>query len=408
VGALSFFIFVGILGPRLESTMSTPSGHFERYSNPWDERDFTVRLTRPDGSKVDLEMPPQKLFESDEKIVRRELNAEEDEVVWQSGNESERLGVAKRVFHWDEHDYTCEALGEVHLPTPLAEVSHLFFSHLKCDEKNPTTQTQKWKVLGKKNQSWVDCANSPCVWNYDWQQAPEAASQVSALAFLWTADIQFKQDSVSPAMRPMTVRSIASNENISDYNGRTRNLSYGAGNYLDALDGFVVVHEWGHAVIEDLNPGIYGYEGNVLHEAVADFVAAHVFNSPCIAPFDAQEITERKCVRDLSVARNYATDMLGAVAHQDSLVLSSALWELRAALAPSLALEVVMETVMRLPKKIRLFEFWSKCEAVYARLLLERPTLKDLRESIDQIGQRHGLTGILADYVIQQNERAFE
>jgi hypothetical protein len=385
-------LFLGLVGVP-DSQLLTPSGSLERFVSDADERDFSVRLTRPDGKIEWLETTPVKVFSLPEKIYRKKISENEEAVVLESFDEKQILGISRRVFDFSRRTFDCEATAEIGFPSPLSEPVSLLLNKLRCADKTPTTETENLRVIGKENHSWVNCDphQRNCVWNQNPSNEPEAAAQTSAFSFLWTAQKSFEHFSLRPKMRSLIAKSWSSSANQSSYNAELRSLFYGEGKRLDALDGFVVVHEWGHSVIDDLNPRLYGYESRVLHEALADFIASVVFDSPCIAPYDAEEVPNRKCVRDLTEEKSYLRDMRGDNAHLDSLILSGALVEAKSALGSGLSLETSLEALMRLPKDIQLRMYWSKFKQVYSRLLLERTNLIDHRAELDTIGEKHGL-----------------
>ncbi len=379
----------------VESSLHSKSGLIERRFDAKDSRIFEVNLTRADGSKEVLEGLPIRLFSSDEKIYRKAYSATHDAIYSESFGETTIAGYSRRVFHNSSQPAQkfCDAIAHIYFPTPISEQTSLLISNLNCKDDLPLTETKRYRVKGRDDQSWVSCDGEtiPCIWNYNHQTQSEAAVQTSVLGFIWTAYEELKYHSLEPSIRGLTLKSWASRSDRSSYDARSRGVYYGAGNYLDGLDGFIVVHEWAHALTDDLNPGLYGYESEVIHEAISDFVAAQVFNDPCFAPYDVKEHSNARCERDLKNQKKLPQDFKGESPHDDSLILSGALWETHEVLEPGLVFELTLETLIRIDKDPRLTDFWKKFLQVYDRLLLERKDLKDQRQKLNEIGHRRGL-----------------
>src|SRR5690606_14825187 len=122
-----------------------------------------------------------------------------------------------------------------------------------------------------------------------------------------------------------------------------------------------------HALIDQINRGLWSSDAPIIHEALADFWSSSVFNNPCYGPYDAQEFEDRKCVRDLSTQPVFPKDMTWTNPHKDSLILSSSLWEAKDILGARFG-DIILETVIRLPKKAELLIFWPKMLNIFSRL----------------------------------------
>lgn len=118
-------------------------------------------------------------------------------------------------------------------------------------------------------------------------------------------------------------------------------LLFGNGGVDDAEDAEVVVHEYGHAVLDDQVPGLTGSaEGGAIHEGFGDFLAAAFyarisggFQDTCVADWDATSYStdDPPCLRRLDTAKRYPDDMVGRV-HADGEIWSAFLWDVRQAL----------------------------------------------------------------------------
>lgn len=134
-----------------------------------------------------------------------------------------------------------------------------------------------------------------------------------------------------------------------------------------AEDAEVVVHEYGHAVLDDAVPGLAGEPGEAIHEGFADFLAATLlsrvsgaFSDACMGEWFGQYIVAGAppCVRSLDNAARYPDHFqsgLLADPHRNGLIWSGALWDLWTAYGRDAAERVAVEahfflaTVPRMP-----------------------------------------------------------
>jgi len=399
--SLSLFFSFVVSDLERESQLQTPTGTLERWTNPQDEREFGVRLTREDGTWFWLENPVAHAPRDLSKVIRRNTqniwtgeSSQLQEVILVRPDGTEKtLGYADRRF-----DKECSALTQVKTPTALESLAvPVLLRPVLCSEKNlPIAATKNFSVVGKNLMNWVHCTSPAagiipqfCIWNPD---GDEGRVQLAATYFLnrIRSDLGFNR--LHPLTAPLEVHSWASESNRSVYDAETRILSLGQGKFLDGLDGFVVVHEWSHSLIDDLNKGFYGYEARFIHEAVADYVAAQLFKSPCFAPYDAQEVLARRCIRNLANDRKYPTDMTGENAHEDSQILSGALWDLQKKISRGVVLEGLFETLMRVPKEAKATAFWTKLEDVFERLQGAGRISEERVNWVREIGVKRGLS----------------
>jgi hypothetical protein len=390
---ISFILgfLVQLQSHELETKLQTRSGLFERIVYDQDERQFDIKLTKPNGEVVWLERHlNQKKYSG--KVSRQSIdlfsNAGFEAVILTTEKGTQLLGLSPQRFEKD-----CSATARVQLPTPFFHPDFYSLSGLSCDDKQEPTSEFSWlKVLGRDAHSWLQCEmkNNLCEWNSRYPESSEAAAEAAALTFLWRAQGELNVNGFNAFMPKLLANAWSGPANESSYEREKKTLYYGTGKFPDALDGFIVVHEWAHSLIDQINSGFYGYQGRVLHEALADFYATHLFDSACFAPFDAQEVDGRKCVRDLENEIHFPKDLKWNDPHEDSVALSGALWESRKILPKSILLELVLESVFRLPKNPSLPEFWDKMEAAYARLIKDRSLLEDQSAALHQIRQRWG------------------
>lgn len=122
-----------------------------------------------------------------------------------------------------------------------------------------------------------------------------------------------------------------------------------------AEDGEVVVHEYGHAVLDDMVPGLGGPAGEAVHEAFADFLSVSVLSrssggrfDACIAEWMSQYIVEGNppCIRRLDTGRRFPEHFNSGVLaspHENGLIWAGVLYDLHQALPPGDVARVAIE-----------------------------------------------------------------
>lgn len=132
------------------------------------------------------------------------------------------------------------------------------------------------------------------------------------------------------------------------YDPSRKRMVLGAGEGIDlSFDGDVAVHEYGHALLDRIRPGLIGsgLEAGAIHEAFGDVLAAYYFRNPEITEGFALDVvnnlgvtfhaqicpgfefsSERPFCRNLDSSFHYPEDVRGEV-HFDSMIVSAALWE---------------------------------------------------------------------------------
>jgi hypothetical protein len=118
-------------------------------------------------------------------------------------------------------------------------------------------------------------------------------------------------------------------------------LRFGKGGVDDAEDAEVIVHEYGHAILDSQSDpfGSFGQslEAGAIHEGFGDYWAATVADvvaptpdPACIADWDSISYTsdEPHCLRRVDLDLHYPDDLNGRV-HHDGQIWSRALWDIR-------------------------------------------------------------------------------
>ncbi len=155
--------------------------------------------------------------------------------------------------------------------------------------------------------------------------------------------------------RPIRVDAHGVEEDNSYYDpspGR-QDLTFGEGGVDDAEDAEVILHEYGHAIQDDIIPGFgQAYEGGAIGEGFGDYWACSFFarkkpkkRRARFGEWDAKgtEGGAQECVRRLDSRKRYPEDMDGEV-HDDGEIWSACLWEVRKLLGRRKADTVILES----------------------------------------------------------------
>ncbi len=131
-------------------------------------------------------------------------------------------------------------------------------------------------------------------------------------------------------------------------------LRFGKGGVDDAEDAEVILHEYGHAMMDSqMVPFGYGtsVEAGSIGEGFGDYWAVTVTqviaptpDPACVADWDSVEYTTAvpHCLRRIDRDLHYPADLNGAV-HHDGQIWSRALWDIRQALGNVTADTVILE-----------------------------------------------------------------
>jgi len=141
-------------------------------------------------------------------------------------------------------------------------------------------------------------------------------------------------------------------------------LHFGDGGVDDAEDADIIVHEFGHAIQHDQNPGCFpggGYtpqvnEAPAIGEGFSDYLAASFYaenvsgdptyqaeNAACVAEWDNTPFP-LLCLRRVDGSKHYPEDLIGGPKpHPDGEIWSAALWDIRAELGGPATDQLVLE-----------------------------------------------------------------
>jgi hypothetical protein len=133
-------------------------------------------------------------------------------------------------------------------------------------------------------------------------------------------------------------------------------LRFGKGGVDDAEDAEVILHEYGHAMMDSqMTP--FGFGGSIeagsIGEGFGDYWAVTVSNvvaptpdPACVADWDSVSYTVNvpHCLRRVDADLHYPTDLNGRV-HHDGLIWSRALWDIRTVLGHVKADTIILEGI---------------------------------------------------------------
>lgn len=130
----------------------------------------------------------------------------------------------------------------------------------------------------------------------------------------------------------------------SSYSPSTLRVRFGDGGVDDSEDGEVVLHEYGHAIHDDIS-GIGGGEAGAISEGFGDYVAASFSQNPIVAEWDATSYNPGPPpnLRRTDGTKHYPEDLVGQV-HADGEIISAAWWELNTLLGREIADKLTFES----------------------------------------------------------------
>jgi len=133
-------------------------------------------------------------------------------------------------------------------------------------------------------------------------------------------------------------------------------LRFGKGGVDDAEDAEVILHEYGHAMMDSqMTP--FGFGGSIeagsIGEGFGDYWAVTVSNAiaatpdpACVADWDSVSYTVKvpHCLRRVDNDLHYPADLTGGV-HHDGMIWSRALWDIRNGLGHVKADTIILEGI---------------------------------------------------------------
>jgi hypothetical protein len=158
-----------------------------------------------------------------------------------------------------------------------------------------------------------------------------------------------------------------------------------------AYDGDVIYHEYTHAVVG--GERLFGYavdefgldaSPTAVNEAYADYFACSMMGDPVASEYALAALSGTG--RDISIDRFCPEDLFGEE-HDDGLMYSSALWDIREALGQEDADTIIFNALLTFHL---VTSFEEAAQATIAEAALLEPTQED---AVEAIFQAHGLLG---------------
>ena len=134
------------------------------------------------------------------------------------------------------------------------------------------------------------------------------------------------------------------------YDHTDMSINFGDGGVDLAEDAEVIIHEYGHAILDRQVPGIFGGEGSAIHEGFSDFIAASFFSAvsdgygdTTVFDWVGSHDPEYGGTRPVNGSKHYPEDIVGQP-HADGEMWSASLWELFEVLGRDGSISLVIES----------------------------------------------------------------
>jgi Zn-dependent metalloprotease len=197
---------------------------------------------------------------------------------------------------------------------------------------------------------------------------------------------------------PINVNIDGRTDDNSHYSPLDKDLTFGIGGIDDAEDADIILHEYGHAIQDDIIPGWGEHkEGRSMGEAFGDYCAASFFADeksdilkPTVGNWDAifYDVRIPRCLRRLDSNKLYPKDMTGEE-HNDGEIWSACLWEMHALLGSKIADKLIIAHHFLLNR-------FAKFEDAANAILVANEQLNEGRnkEAIRSIFEKRGILSI--------------
>ena len=133
------------------------------------------------------------------------------------------------------------------------------------------------------------------------------------------------------------------------YDDSEGSINFGDTGVDTAEDAEVIVHEYGHAILDRQVPNINRGEGGAIHEGFSDFLAASFFSAVSDGFGDsivfewAGSDDPEVATRSVNSNKRYPRDVVGEP-HADGQIWSAALWEIFEAIGRDASIRLVIES----------------------------------------------------------------
>ena len=133
------------------------------------------------------------------------------------------------------------------------------------------------------------------------------------------------------------------------YDNSDGSINFGDAGVDVAEDAEVIIHEYGHAILDRQVPNINRGEGGAIHEGFSDFLAASFFSAVSDGFSDsivfewAGSDDPEVATRPVNSNKRYPQDIVGQP-HADGQIWSAALWEIFEAIGRDASIRLVIES----------------------------------------------------------------
>jgi len=136
------------------------------------------------------------------------------------------------------------------------------------------------------------------------------------------------------------------------YSPDKKQLFFGDGGVPDSADADIILHEFGHAVVDRLAglQGGWGTQAGAMHEGFGDYIASTFFGDPNVGEWDSSAYSEDGYLRTLANRKVFPQDLTQSI-HEDGEIWGGVLWDLRKELGKEAADSLIFHSLSFLPEK---------------------------------------------------------
>ncbi|MFC1850193.1 proprotein convertase P-domain-containing protein, partial [candidate division CSSED10-310 bacterium] len=123
----------------------------------------------------------------------------------------------------------------------------------------------------------------------------------------------------------------------------TQSITFGDGGVADAEDADIICHEYGHAVVNDIKPGlVYSGESGAINEGTADYFACTLAGDPNVGEWDSTAYSSAGYLRTADNSLHYPEDLQGQV-HADGQIWSGTMWDIYETVGKTVADKIITQ-----------------------------------------------------------------
>ncbi|MBT3784680.1 hypothetical protein HOF92_06860, partial [bacterium] len=182
---------------------------------------------------------------------------------------------------------------------------------------------------------------------------PESTHYHEVMVYFHITEMRdyLKSIGVSLNTKPTTATVHYNDDDNSFYSPARKELFFGDGGVPDSADADIILHEFGHAIVDQLSglEGGWGSQGSAMHEGYGDYVAASFFGSPDIGEWDSSAYSEDGFLRTLKNQKKFPEDLTHQ-GHEDGEIWGGVLWDLYKELDKEISDHLVYHSLRFLPQ----------------------------------------------------------